>query len=44
MKGKKEFHFLFFRGSDGIRGSAEGLGRGEKKRRQGEDRRSKLEK
>lgn len=32
MKGKKEFHFLFFRGSDGIRGSAERLGRGKKRR------------
>lgn len=30
LEGKKEFHFLFFRGSDGIGGSTERLGRREK--------------
>lgn len=39
---KKEFHFLFFRGSGGIRGSAERLGRG-KNGETGEDRQSKVE-
>lgn len=43
LEGKKEFHFLFFRGSGSIRGSAERLGRGGKMDRQGEDRQSKLE-
>lgn len=41
--GKKEFHFLFFRGSGSIRESAERLGRGGNMERQGGDRQSKLE-